>query len=391
MQMLGDLRASRGPAAAFAAMGVFWGGFAAQVPAVKAQVGLSDGGFGLALLVATVGAVAAMWLAPLAEARLGRHALSVATAASATVALFPGMIGDGVTFALVMLLGCMGLGVMDVVMNTRISLIESVTGRTLMNLNHAIYSLTYAFVALAVGLAREAGIAPAPIFLVLGAVMFGLTIIVATVRDPAAPADADDDADGPVVVRAPWALILPGGLIVCLAFLSEQATEGWSALHLERGHGAGAAAGALGPALLGLTMGIGRLSGQVLAQRLSERSVIAAATLIAAVGALVAAHGPGLGFALAGFTLMGLGLSVVVPMVFAWVGRLVPSRARAHAISRLSVVGYTGFFLGPPMMGFVSEGFGLSTSFTVIAVLLLVVPLALLPALGRGAMPVRAP
>ncbi|MDP4991364.1 MAG: hypothetical protein NWQ37_09185, partial [Marivita lacus] len=47
MSLLRDLYISRGPAAGFAAVGVFWGSFAALVPVLKPQVGLSDGQFGL--------------------------------------------------------------------------------------------------------------------------------------------------------------------------------------------------------------------------------------------------------------------------------------------------------------------------------------------------------
>ena len=57
-------------------------------------------------------------------------------------------------------------------------------------------------------------------------------------------------------------------------------------------------------------------------------------------------------------------------MAYAWIGRMVPNQYRSHAISRISVVGYAGFFIGPPLMGFLSEGFGLATSFLVIGVLL---------------------
>ena len=79
-------------------------------------------------------------------------------------------------------------------------------------------------------------------------------------------------------------------------------------------------------------------------------------------------------------------MSVVAPMAYAWIGRMVPNRHRSHAISRISVVGYTGFFIGPPLMGFLSEGFGLWLSFFTIGVILFIVPLALVPILSRRAL-----
>lgn len=379
MSLLRDLYISRGPAAGFAAVGVFWGSFAALVPVLKPQVGLSDGLFGLALLITSIGAVMAMWLAPLAERGLGARALGVLTALLAVATLLPGHTTSGVTFTLAMLGVTMTSGTLDVAMNARVSALEAQVGRSLMNLNHAVFSVAYAICALATGFAREAGLGPAAI-LTGGGLVIGVLMLQAF----AAPVgDADHEPDGVEVAPLPWTLLLPGGMIILIAFMSEQATEGWSALHLERNLGAGAAQGALGPALLGITMAVGRLAGQVVANRVSERMVIRWAAVTAGIGACIAATAPSLGVAYVGFSILGLGVSVMAPMAYAWIGRMVPNRYRSHAISRISVVGYAGFFIGPPMMGFLSEGFGLSTSFLTIGGILFAVPLLLFPVLSR--------
>lgn len=379
MSLLRDLYISRGPAAGFAAVGVFWGSFTALVPVLKPQVGLSDGQFGLALLITSIGAVMAMWLAPLAERGLGARALGVLTALLAVATLLPGHTTTGVTFTLAMLGVTMTSGTLDVAMNARVSALEAQVGRSLMNLNHAVFSVAYAICALATGFAREAGLGPAAI-LTGGGLVIGVLMLQAF----AAPVgDADHEADGVEVAPLPWTLLLPGGMIILIAFMSEQATEGWSALHLERNLGAGAAQGALGPALLGITMAVGRLAGQVVANRVSERMVIRWAAVTAGIGACIAATAPSLGVAYVGFSILGLGVSVMAPMAYAWIGRMVPNRYRSHAISRISVVGYAGFFIGPPMMGFLSEGFGLSTSFLTIGGILFAVPLLLVPVLSR--------
>ena len=83
--------------------------------------------------------------------------------------------------------------------------------------------------------------------------------------------------------------------------------------------------------------------------------------------------------AYAGFGVLGLGVSIICPMVFALVGRLCPPEARPAAISRAAVIGYTGFFLGPPMLGGISELAGLRAAFAVVALLLALSPLLLIP------------
>lgn len=381
MSMMRDLYISRGPAAAFASVGLYWGAFGALVPDIKPQVGLSDGGFGLALLISTTGAIAAMWIAPWITAALGRRVLPILAVVMGLAFCLPGMAFNGVTFSLAMMLGAMSTGTLDVAMNARLSVLESMAGRSLMNLNHGIFSVAYALSALLTGFAREAGWAPVQVFAALGI----LTALLAVQMLRAPVIDPPRDADAPPSAALSWWLLLPGGLIILIAFLAEQGTEGWSALHLERNLGAGAAEGAMGPAILGGTMAVGRLSGQVIVQRFNEASVIRIAALMTAAGSLIAAWAPSLAMAYAGFGMLGLGVSVMAPMGFAWIGRMVPLDRRALAISRLTVVGYTGFFVGPPMMGGLSQLFGLSASFTAVALLLLLVPLVLIPLVQRYA------
>jgi predicted MFS family arabinose efflux permease len=80
-----------------------------------------------------------------------------------------------------------------------------------------------------------------------------------------------------------------------------------------------------------------------------------------------------------------LGISVVAPLALSLIGRLVPASQRLAAISRASVIGYGAFFFGPPLMGLISEGFGLRTSFVAVAFLLTITAVALIPALARRA------
>lgn len=375
-----DLHLSRGPASAFAAMAFFWGAFAALAPALKDGAGLSDGGFGLALLAATGAAVAAMAVAPAVAARTGPRGLPASVVAVGVTMGGLGLVDGPVGFTLWLALACAGMGLMDVLMNAQVSRLEAASGRTLMNLNHGLYSLVYAPVAVAAGVARWAGASPEAIFAALGLGTVGLAVL--SRRGIGLSAEHHRAERRPVPPG--WALLAPAGAIVCLAFLAEQAAEGWSALHLERGQAAGPAASAVGPALLGLTMGVGRLGGQVAAQVWSHRMLLAAGASLAAAGAALAAWAPVLPLAYLGFAALGLGLSTIVPTTFAWVGARLGAGAREGAIARLSIVGYAGFFFGPPAMGGVAELAGLDAAFTLVAVLLVAIPAVLLPALVRG-------
>jgi MFS family permease len=162
-----------------------------------------------------------------------------------------------------------------------------------------------------------------------------------------------------------------------VAFMTELASEAWSALHIERLLNASAEMAALGPAILGVTMGIGRLIGQYAFERLDELQVVRGGAALSALGAILAAQAMGPWMVYLGFGLLGFGVSVMVPMLFSHVGNVIPEAQRSAAISRVAVIGYFGFFIGPPMMGFLSEWGSLRVSFTAIALMLVCVVIGL--------------
>lgn len=378
MTLRTDLWTARAPIAGFCAIGVVWGSIAALVPDLKQQVGLSDGAFGTAMLVAACGTLCAMVLSPWADRRMDRRAMMTLIVILAICVLLPGQAVDWGHFALAMLAVSMASGTLDVVLNVRLSAYEAQGGRPLMNLGHGMFSVAYALAAFCTGLLREAGFSP---LMILGLGALGL-LCLAWVSAGDGVGSQSGTAP-PVDTPVPPVLVALGGAILLVAFMSEQAIEGWAALHLERGLGASPAGGALGPTILGLTMAVGRFGGQWIIRYLDEPRLIGLACTVAALGTGIAAFAPTVPLAYLGFAVAGLGVSVVVPMAYAWIARLVDADKRARVISRISVIGYAGFFLGPPMMGGLSEWAGLWLSFTTIAVILLAVPLVLVPVLAR--------
>lgn len=379
MGLINDIKLSRKPLAGFLVIGCAWATCFAQMPAIKAGIGASDAVLGTAILFSSMGAIAAMWLAPLADRLAGRWALPLFACLVGVGMFLAGAASAVVAFTFGMLLAAIGSGVVDVLINVRVSEIEARTGRVLMNLNHALYSFTYAGAALATGMLREAGWTPVQVFTALGCVVAVLAWMSLEARTP-----SELETDVPQGVEMPHALVWLAGLLVMVAFLSEASAEGWSALHLERTLGGGAGQGALGPAILGLTMGIGRLAGHWIAHRVSDTVMMVSACLLSAFGLALAGAAPSLWVAYVGFGLGGLGISVLAPLTLALVGRIVPPKARLAAISRASVLGYGAFFLGPPLMGFTSELFGLRAAFFVVSAILVIACVALVPALARG-------
>lgn len=376
MAILEAARIARAPAAGLAAVGVFWGGFAAYVPEIKLRSGASDGDLGLALIMAAASGILAMALVPRYLAAFGRHALPLAMVVVALALFYP--LAAHTVPGLALALFGMGASVslLDIGTNVRLSMLEDRHQTGLMNLAHAMFSFALGLSALAASLARSAGWPPDAVFPVLAAVVLALGLL--TREGPAShhaapprPADAPD--------HAAWPVILPAAAVLFLCFVAENAIEAWSALHVERTLGAPAGQGGFGPTMLGLSMGAARLAGHYAVTRLGETGLILWSVLLGTLGALVLAGAPTPLVGMAGIALMGIGVAVVVPTANSILGRLVRPDQRSHAIARAWMIGFTGFFLGPVMMGQISEAAGLRAAFAVIAALVaLIAPFVLI-------------
>lgn len=370
MPFLTTLRLARAPMAAFAAMGIGWGSYAAVLPDLKAMLGIDETQLGLMIFMTPIAAVCAMLVAPAIGAALGRVALPVAALAMALGFAMPGQTASLWLFPLAMMCAGAGTGLTDVLINARVVTLEADRGLHLMSLTHAVYSFGYAAGALMTGVLRSAGWSP-------GWVLGSMAVVAAILALGAYERDGTIQGLRKPAGRGAGRLgMVPviGGGIVLIAFLSENAAESWSALHIEQTLGGSPADGAMGPAALALTMGLTRVVAQGFVPRIGALWVLGGGAVVAALGALGAAFATSPAMAYAGFTVMGIGGALIAPTAFSLVGTLAAAEARARAVARATLLGYFGYFFGPPLLGLIAGSFGLPAAFVFAAACLLVVP-----------------
>jgi MFS family permease len=369
---------ARAPLASFTVMGAMWGSFAADLPDLKAALDVDEARLGLLLFPTPVAAVLTMFLAPFFARIAGNMALFAATLCMALAFSLPGQATTVWLFPFAMIACGAATGLTDVLMNARVSQIEAARGQSLMNLCHAAYSFGYAGGAVATGALRSAGWPPSHVLAAAGVVAaFGALW---SYERQGAVQGLDRPKDQ---TEARLGLIpLIGGAMVFIAFLTENATESWSALFIEETLGGSPAHGAMGPAVMAITMGVARLFGQSFANRFAPIRLLIVGAVISAVGLLIAASAQVPGAAYAGFIIAGIGASVIAPTAFSMVGGLSAPQARARAVARATMIGYLGYFVGPPGFGFLSGAFGLRATFVLAAILLLTI-LILAPLMSR--------
>jgi len=378
----GRLRAVRvALSAVFAVHGFIYASWAVRVPAIKVQTGASSAALGLALLGLSAGAVATMLIAGALARRLGSGRLTVISCALLSVAVpLPALARSATTLGLLLLVFGAAYGCLNVAMNTLAVDVVAALRRPVMPGFHAAWS----FGGLA-GAGLGGLLAPhlSPRVHLLLVALAGLLVTAFAARPllawvPAEPDSAADTAtDRPALAgrqaparrRGLQSIRVVGvfGLIALCAAYDEGAIGDWGALHLRQDLKVGAGLAAAGYAAFALAEATGRLSGTSLLERLGRTRVLVLGGLIACAGMLVASLAPDVWLALAGFAATGLGLANLFPTAMTQAGLL----AGSSGVALASTMGYTGFLLGPPVIGFLASQFGLRAGLTTLSFLAL--------------------
>ena len=355
---------------AFAGLGVFWGGWGAVLPDVKARAGASDGELGLALLMIGAGALASMRLTGLAIDRRGAVVLPASVFAFGAAAVLPAFAGSATVLAAALLVVGAASGAMDVAINAAASHEESTSG-PLMNAAHAAFSAAVLVAGLSTAAARGVGAGPLVVLGASGAVLVVLALWLHVTRPAGVISVRPEDArrSRRQGFSAPSGVLLILGAMGALAYVVENAWQSWSAVHLETTLGAAPAVSSLGPAAFALATTLGRLSGQRLAARTSDAWLLAGGAVVAAVGTGAAAAAPNIPSAFVGIAVAGLGTSVCAPTILGVTGRWAGPQRRGGAVSTVATLAYLGFLVGPAAVGAVSAAAELRVALAAVALI----------------------
>src|SRR5437870_6687179 len=122
---LGTLSRARGLAAAFAVFGLFWGGWAACLPAIQRQTGASEAQLGLALLCVALAALPAMLAAGRLADILGARLVPIGLVLFGAAATLPALARSVPQLALLMLAVGVTTGLLDIAINAYASRLEA--------------------------------------------------------------------------------------------------------------------------------------------------------------------------------------------------------------------------------------------------------------------------
>lgn len=371
--------------AVFFALGATTGTWAARIPAIKAGLHLSAGTLGLVLLGPAIGSMLTMpvtgaLLASISPRRLvqiGVLAIGVmlplTTFAGSAWQLFAVLAGWGA-----------GIGTMDVAMNTEAAAVQEHLGRTTMSSFHAAYSVGGLAGAGTGAIAAATALSARANFTIASALILGIGIACAQLfaSRPAGHAGAET----PRQRQSRWpAWSWPLACLALIAFgsfLAEGAASDWSAVYLHSSLGAAPGLAAVGYTVFSVAMVVGRLAGDRLTDRVGPARLVRVSAGIASVSFLAALLAGRVGAGLAGFALLGVGLSVIVPSVFTAAARI---GTPGPNLALVTSTGYLGMLAGPALIGGLAEAVSLPSALGTLVVI------TGLTAVFAGAVRPRAP
>lgn len=345
--------------------GLTYSSWACRIHDIKAVFRLSDGALGSVLFALPIGLMVSLPVSGWLVTRMGSRKVLISAGL-----LFPLMLA-AIGFApgiwqLVTLLFCFGFmnNVFEISMNTQAVGIEALYGRSIMASFHGLWSLA-GFAGVGLGtLAISLDLPITQHFIFICLICWLLVFISYRYL---LPADETSDSSQPIFAK-PDGSILKLGMIAFSSLVTEGTMFDWSGIYFQKTVQAPEHLTTVGYIAFMSTMAGGRFIADRFVTKMGTKRVLQISGMMTTTGLLLSICFPYLVTATIGFLLVGFGVSSVVPLVLALAGRS-KTMAPGVAIAAVSTVGFLGFLLGPPMIGFISEATDLRWSFAVIALL----------------------
>jgi MFS family permease len=166
----------------------------------------------------------------------------------------------------------------------------------------------------------------------------------------------------------PHGSLLMLGVIAFCCLSAEGCMFDWSGVYFKQVVKAEGSLISLGYASFMVMMATGRFIGDSLAQRFGRKLMVQISGVLIFTGMMVSVIFSSIITATIGFMIVGLGVSSIIPLMISTAGKIkeVPS---GIAIATVAGVGFFGFLMGPPLIGYIAQLAGLQYSFAVIAVM----------------------
>ena len=347
--------------------GIVFASWATNIPFIQQRYDLTKGEIGTVLLLMAAGAVVFMTLTNRLVRWMGGRFVSMLATQCFAFALMATLWADTIPFLIVsvILLGAAN-GSMDVAMNRQAAQYETLIKQPIMSRFHGCFSVGALLGAVATFATDWVGASPVDqtvvtLVLVLGV---GLALYSGLLTDRVESGKEQNHLSFELLKKDNLLVL---GLLSFLTMMSEGAIADWSTLFLIDYSAMTSGTAALGFATYASTMIIGRLSGDQVTGRIGRRRLVQLSGGLTSLGIALVLFGWPTGMKFLGFAILGFGIANLVPVVFSTAA----TRNSVHpgsGITIVSVAGYSGFLVGPALIGWLAAVIGLDRSLLVVLV-----------------------
>ncbi len=354
-----------------------------RIPAIQQAMGVGEGALGLALIGPGVGTILSLTFAgPILE-RIGYRRVLVGgiPLLSALYALAVWAPNPLTLFLLLIPVG-LTIGCIEIIINLEADRVEHAIGRRIMSRAHAFWSFGFFSAGLAGAFIAQSGVSPQMHLLAMVPVVGAATWLVLGRYRPA-PHRAGGSTEAAPRFAAPTLAILMLVSVCLSAMVMEGAGIDWSAIYMRDEFDAAPFWAGFAVALVAGSQAVARFFADGFVERFSPVVVARALLVILGAGVVLVFAAPSFALAYVGLALIGIGSSALFPLAMSAAAQRT-DRPAAINVAALAQISFVAFLVGPPLLGYVAEHFGIRWTFG------LGLPLVILSLLTSHALKPRA-
>lgn len=349
--------------------GFIFATWASRIPALQQKLQLSDAELGSLLSTLPAGLMVSMPLAAYLVSKFNsRHIMLIGAILYVSLLCFVGLATNTWQVAIILFVFGASRNLFNISINTQSIGVQELYDKSIIASFHGIWSIAGFTGAAFASLLISLGVLPIYHFIIVGSIVLFLIVLFwgTTLKSQTAKTN-----NGPVFVL-PDKVLMKLGLIAFCSMICEGTMSDWSGIYFSKVLHASKEMVNMGYVAYLSCMTTGRLIGDWMANKFGKKKLLFFSSLLLCIGAGMIAFFHAIGPAILGFMFCGLGVSCIVPFVFSIAGTNA-SMPRSSAIAAVSTIGYFGFLIGPPFIGFLSSAVGLASSYLFIMMMAAVI------------------
>ena len=356
-----------------------------RLPDIQHAMGIEEGALGLGLIGAALGTLISLsFLGPLLE-RIGyrRSILALIPLLSLLYALASYAPGPLVFFLLLLPVGLV-IGGIEIILNVEADRTEHLVGRRIMNRAHAFWSFGFFSAGIVSALIAQTRLdIHVHLLLMVPIVVVGVALLLG--RFDPAPHRTGTSTEKPPRFAVPTLAIFILVAVTLSAMIMEGAGIDWSAIYMRDEFAVSPFVAGFAVALGAGTQAVTRFFADPFVERYSPTVVSRVLIAVMGLGTVLVFFAVSDWMALGGFALIGVGTSVIFPLAMSAAAQRT-DRPAATNVASLAQISFVAFLLGPPLLGFIAEHWGIRWSFG-IGLPLIIVSLLVANSLGSKPIP----